>query len=65
MHVGARRLAYHAMRYEGYSYPEIGRHFDKHHTTIIAACKYQVADQDLWNVVDLARSYVLEADYVR
>lgn len=53
--VRARKLAYQAARYEGFSLSEIGRHFHKDHSTIHHACGVPVDDDDLLAVLELAR----------
>jgi chromosomal replication initiation ATPase DnaA len=57
--VDARRLAYQAMRYFGYSFSEIGRHFAKDHSTIMHHCKRPVSDESLDAVVSATRAAVM------
>ena len=51
----ARRSAYHAARYFGYSLSEIGRYFERDHTTIYYAMGKEVVDDELHGIVADAR----------
>jgi hypothetical protein len=54
-----RRSAYHAARYLGYSLNEIGRYFERDHTTIMWALQNEVADDELYAIVEAARRLAL------